>query len=800
MIRSIWIISLILLYINSLLGQVIPVCNPQEDPSSICAEACVLCDLNGLSRKINKNNFIATTDINCHFGVGDIFAFVAMSEYLKIEVEVQDCITESRGDISYLSFRGYQDPDRTCLDDEFGIDISIIFPCDNERVHNSRQWIAPNSRKEFENSVPLVVGEIYYIEFGAEEKSDCSYRVKILEGNTKVPELINIFTLTPTDLPCLGETIVYEVQDMIPITQYLFTLNGDTISTTDTASVTFDTPGVYELCISGSNYCSESPSNCYSIPISPTAITTVTDFLCPETCYNLSPDSVVCLPDTYSITFSDENGCDSTVMYEILAAQVDTTLIAANLCLGDTLTFAGRTYSTPGNFEIRLSNQFGCDSILSLQVSVVNCPLSGNITDNDLSCFGAGAVGSLSFMLFDGTPPFSYVYARLGGGISGNGTITALNTPTEVQGLPIGTYLVEVADFFGNQGFFNTEISEPPAVVLAVNTSNYNGFEVACAEESNGEIALLTSGGTPPYTVRWLDMPGGGMIRQNLSAGTYIVTLQDQNGCFVNESISLSAPVPLSLNANPIDENCDQPNTGAIRDIVASGGIAPYQYQLYQNGNFLMPDDFLSLSAGNYLLTTTDANACKAELAFDILAPNSAQAEIRGPTAPIPLGESTTVELLGSQLNSIKWEPNEIVDCLDCVSTVIRPLNSVWVKAETISIDGCVAVDSVYIQVRPNRNIFIPSAFSPNNDGINDVLQIYPANSVKEVLVFTVFDRWGNQLYQEENLSVPFDPFTGWDGSNRNQPANPGIYAWLAQIQYIDGNIEIKRGDVLLIR
>lgn len=798
--KRVQVICLLFWYSASLWGQVISVCDPETAPASVCTEACLLCDLDGLSRTLNKDNTLATGVLECRTGVGDLYAFVAMSTDIKIEVNVQDCNSVSRQDISYLSFFGYRDPDGTCLDEEFGETLSSIFPCDDENVTAGVQWIAPNSQKEFENIDPLTIGQIYYVAFGVEETSDCSYSVQILEGDTKVPELTDIFTLSPTNLPCLGETIVYEVQDTIPITQYLFTLNGDTISTTDTASVTFDTPGMYELCISGRNYCTESPQNCYSIPISSTAITTVTDFLCPETCYELSPDSVVCQPGTYPITFSDQNGCDSTVMYEILAAQVDTTLLAANLCLGDTLSFAGRTYFTSGNFEIRLTNQFGCDSILSLQVNVANCPLSGSITDHDLSCFGAGAEGSFSFTVVDGTPPFSYTYARLGGGVSGNGTIIALNTATEVQGLPIGTYLIEIADFFGNQGFFNTEISEPLALTLVVNTSNYNGFEIACAEDANGEIALLASGGTPPYTLSWLDMPGGGMIRQNLSAGTYVATLQDQNGCLLNESIPLAAPTPLSLNADPIDETCDQPNSGAIREIVATGGIAPYQYQLNQNGSSVSPNDFLSLSAGNYLLSTTDANACTAELAFEISAPTSAQVEILGPTAPIPLGESTIVEVVGSQLNSINWEPNEIVGCLDCASTVIRPLRSIWVKAETLSIDGCMAVDSIYVQVRPNRNIFIPNAFSPNNDGINDVLQIYPANSVEKVMLFTVFDRWGNQLYQAENLSVPFDPFTGWDGSNRNRAANPGIYIWLAQIQYIDGSTEVMKGDVLLIR
>lgn len=791
----------ILFFTTQALGQSIPICEVGTEPSAICTAACLLCDLDGLSRKVNVNNTLTHGVADCKVGVGDLFAFVALSEELRIEVTVQSCRSISNQDISYLSFVGYEDSNGTCFDDEFGETLSPIFPCDNGAdLFNSLQWIAPNSQKIFENTQPLIIGNVYFVGFGLEERSNCNYSVKILEGSTKVPELNEPFQLDNLSPPCLGETITYTVQDTIPITQYLFTLNGDTISTHHSAVVEYGMAGDYELCIQGSNYCSSSPENCYQFTIEIPPTQEVIGYICPGQCYPLYPDSTVCSPGNYPLTFSDQNGCDSLVVYQVLSGRVDTTVLSANLCLGDTLSYQGRNYFMAGNYELPLMNQLDCDSIIKLNIVVENCPIEGMISHKDLTCFGDGPTGSFAFSLSSGTAPFNYAYSRLGGGISGNGTITATNILTEVQGIPTGTYLVEVEDVFGNFGYFNTEITQPPLLENTINTSNFNGYELSCAGAANGQIQVSTSGGLGPYQYTWDDSPEIIGFRQDLVAGVYRFITTDQNDCVLENTINFSAPTPLEVLATPQDENCNEPASGSISNIAVTGGVAPYTNQLSKGNDLIAASAYNNLSAGEYLLEIRDANTCVTFFDFGINSPIPAQFTILGYENPIPLGEAIELEASGGPFNHVAWDPSELFNCENCVSTNVSPLNSAWVRAQVESIDGCTATDSIYLNVNPNRVIFVPNAFSPNNDGNNDRLQVFPGKSVKEIIQFSIFDRWGNQLYAEENISVPFENSNGWDGRSQGQLAASGIYVWMAEIQYIDGHTDFKRGGVLLLR
>jgi gliding motility-associated-like protein len=89
-------------------------------------------------------------------------------------------------------------------------------------------------------------------------------------------------------------------------------------------------------------------------------------------------------------------------------------------------------------------------------------------------------------------------------------------------------------------------------------------------------------------------------------------------------------------------------------------------------------------------------------------------------------------------------------------------------------------------------DIFVPSAFTPNNDGRNDILKAI-APGIKQFLLFRIYNRWGNRVFESN------DPDRGWDGKSDNRDAPVGGYVWLVQgIDYKGNRIE-RRGTVLLI-
>jgi gliding motility-associated-like protein len=113
--------------------------------------------------------------------------------------------------------------------------------------------------------------------------------------------------------------------------------------------------------------------------------------------------------------------------------------------------------------------------------------------------------------------------------------------------------------------------------------------------------------------------------------------------------------------------------------------------------------------------------------------------------------------------------------------------------------NGCSASDDITVVVIKDRPVYIPSAFSPNDDGINDVFTVYGGKSVTEIKSFLVFNRWGESVHEYFGFS-PNDPAAGWDGTHRGEKMQPAVFTWYAEVAFIDGRIELYKGDVTLYR
>lgn len=101
---------------------------------------------------------------------------------------------------------------------------------------------------------------------------------------------------------------------------------------------------------------------------------------------------------------------------------------------------------------------------------------------------------------------------------------------------------------------------------------------------------------------------------------------------------------------------------------------------------------------------------------------------------------------------------------------------------------------TVYIEYTPcsSTNLYVPNAFSPNNDGKNDVL--YVRGNFIQTMYFTVYDRWGQKMFETRNQNE------GWDGTYKGKKLDPAVFGW-----YVEGTCEVgekffKKGNVTLLR
>ncbi len=99
------------------------------------------------------------------------------------------------------------------------------------------------------------------------------------------------------------------------------------------------------------------------------------------------------------------------------------------------------------------------------------------------------------------------------------------------------------------------------------------------------------------------------------------------------------------------------------------------------------------------------------------------------------------------------------------------------------------------------QQIFVPNTFTPDNDGINDIVYIYaPPNNIKNIKRFEIYNRWGNKVFEKTNFQ-PNDPQQGWDGRiNGISPSSSDVFVWWAEIEFADGIVTTLYGDITLIR
>jgi len=205
------------------------------------------------------------------------------------------------------------------------------------------------------------------------------------------------------------------------------------------------------------------------------------------------------------------------------------------------------------------------------------------------------------------------------------------------------------------------------------------------------------------------------------------------------------------------------------------------------------------LPEGNYTTTVLDANGCEIDTTHTLTAAIIPIIDL-GETLTLFLGDSINLNIQSNiVLDSVLWSADLSLSCLACPNPSIRTLvNSQYLVAVT-SEDNCTTIDSVNVVIENRRRVFVPSAFSPNNDGINDFLQVFAGAEVAQVRRLDVFSRWGDHLFTQKDFE-PNNPIFGWDGTFRGDILKPGIYAWFAEIEYLDGTSEIVEGDVTLVR
>ena len=265
-----------------------------------------------------------------------------------------------------------------------------------------------------------------------------------------------------------------------------------------------------------------------------------------------------------------------------------------------------------------------------------------------------------------------------------------------------------------------------------------------------------------------------------------------------------------------VDQDEDVPSTADIQVVAppcygdpasisifsVTGGDSPYLYSIDGGENFSSSNIFTSLSPGNYDILIQDAKGCEYENMVTIPFVNEVIVNA-GPDVILELGEghqlNAQVNIPLSEIDTIIWSPTIGLDCTDCLNPNVEIYHEVLYTITVININGCITIDEVMLRMDKMREVFIPNAFSPNNDGINDkIMNFANAEKINQVNTFKIFDRWGEIVYEAYDFQ-PNDPDYGWDGIFKGEQLNPAVFVFFAEIEFIDEITQIYKGDVTLM-
>jgi gliding motility-associated-like protein len=525
---------------------------------------------------------------------------------------------------------------------------------------------------------------------------------------------------------------------------------------------------------------------------------------------SIMPDLTNLSAGSYTVTITNEATCDTVLTYEITSPPLieGNPIITKPTCNGgqdgaiqlqtsggvppyqydwqDGMGFT--TNPLRGNLPIGLyfvtiKDANDCEVTLAIDVNELVLELNPAIQAyTEPSCFGFSD-GSISISIINGLGPYEYNFNN-----------TGWTTSNSTTGLAAGTYFVEVRDANNCLGYFTFDIGQPDPLAVLL-----EGRNISCFGANDGEILATPSGGTAPYSYQW-SVPQSGDGASNLPPGTYTVTVTDDRGCTITENITLSEPPELFLLPEAVNNVICYGEANGALSVLGAGGTPGYMYSL-DGGPFQMANAFGGLKADDYLLTVMDEEGCTATLNVTVNQPPPLLVDA-GPDVTIELGYNTGLSATISPAFtpvSITWSPDSTLNCGTCANVVAGPVNTTTYTVQIVDSSGCISSDKVTVVVLKIRDIYIPNAFSPDANGINDYFTVYGGVAAESVLVLRIFNRWGGLIYEGTNFPLNSE-LDGWDGTFKGDYLNPDVFAFYALVLFIDGEEIIYKGDIQLIR
>lgn len=502
----------------------------------------------------------------------------------------------------------------------------------------------------------------------------------------------------------------------------------------------------------------------------------------------------------YAVTLTGASGCDSIAKLFLTVRDIDYHSTQINICNGDLpYHWNGLTLSSQGVYTANLTNQWRCDSIVSLTLnvspefrmqtdsSVCNSALpflwqnqtiqyAGRYTDTLLSTNGCDSILILQLSVKQETNSLSTI------------SICESELPFIWGGRPLNTSGTFSQLLTNSAGCDSTAILEltvlpnPPKITVSSPIFYCTG-QISTPLNATADAGNTLLWFAPGATGGTTSSP----IPSTLIEGTYIYQVLQTDG----RCSSLQSPITVIINSKP-DLGDDKSvavcagETANIAGLLSTSG-APIQWSL---GSMNIPPPNAAVEAGTYIAIATNGNGCSdtAMVVFEIRDEVFADA-----------GRDTTIEtnvsyvLNGEGNGNYTWWPATLVSSSHIANPYVRLQHDATLILTVTNDIGCSASDTVHLRVINGPTFYVPNAFTPNNDGQNDIFRATPVG-IRKLDFFRVYNRYGELVFETNVIG------RGWNGEYKGKAQPIGNYVWYLKGTDRLGSMRQMKGNVLLLR
>jgi gliding motility-associated-like protein len=513
---------------------------------------------------------------------------------------------------------------------------------------------------------------------------------------------------------------------------------------------------------------------------------------------------------TYTVQASDINACTVTTVVVIVEPAPTVLVIDSSLnatCYGVangaiytsisggvgpftyTLMPSSQTNNTgdflavlAGTYTVQVTDANGCSTtagpVALTQPPAITFTL---LASQGVTCYG-GNDGNFTIAVNGGTGALQLSLLPNVGSFTPPGTFTNLSA---------NNYIVTATDANGCTNTTVVVINQNPQIVF----DSIQLYSPTCYGDADGVIHAFASGGVGALTYQL----NGGLATSsgyylNLIAGNYLIAVTDALGCVVDSAVLLTQPDPLDFLSVDIKQaECEDNKNGKII-VQAMGGNGDYTYILRPFIRINKFGIFSDLEAGIYTITIKDYKGCEKDTVVQVMPP----------------GVLMQLDIVKNDLGCFGYgtEGWARVD----VTNGTPPFTYTWSSVppqntqtatglffgyyfvDVIDARGCEAKDTVYINPGTCcEEVFIPNAFTPNNDGMNDVFKVTTSAGI-ELINFAVYDRWGNKVWRTHDFR------RHWDGKVNGQVADGNTFFYIFHYKCLtDGQTYMRKGDVMVM-